>query len=94
MSCKFNIPLSISESDGSLKTLIAKVAKAIEDNGGDLVPTDNGGAFSVPTPLGTIEGNFVYANLNVSVDIISKPWLVSCSKIETRLREYLYSALN
>lgn len=86
MSCQFSIPISMSFAD-----TIKKVSAAIENDGGDFTPTDNGGSFNVPTAIGTIEGNFALSDGTAQVNITSKPFFLSCNTIQSKLTEYLQS---
>jgi|FAXJ01.1.fsa_nt_gi hypothetical protein len=84
MSCEFSIPITLSVAE-----INASASAAITTNGGTFVATDNGGTFSVPTMLGAVAGSFEIISGSADVTIASKPFLVSCNKIEATLTKYI-----
>ena len=84
MSCQFSISISSSAA-----SIVSKAESAILADGGTFTPTDNGATFAVPIPFGEIEGNFEIISGSVNVTITSKPWFVSCDKIESQLTAYV-----
>lgn len=85
MNCQFTIPLPISAS-------IGEVLIAIQNNGGTFTPTPDGGIFKVSSPLGIVAGSVVLTDGWATITITDKPWLISCSKIEAKLTEFLSSS--
>ena len=84
MSCQFSIPIS-----SSVASIVAKAEAAIIADGGTFTPTDNGGTFTAPIPLGEIDGSFEIISGSANVTITNKPWFVSCGKIESQLTAYM-----
>ena len=81
--CNFDIPFN-----GSSDELIAKASKAIRDAGGTFtIISVTQGNFSLPTPVGRIDGSYTIAGQVLSITITHKPGLVSCGRIEKELRE-------
>ena len=77
----------------SLADAIKNATVAIENNGGDFTPTENGGSFDIPVPMGSIQGNFTWYEGIAQVDITGKPFFVSCDMIQSKLTEYLQSQI-
>ncbi|MFC1509429.1 hypothetical protein ACFL60_07080 [Candidatus Omnitrophota bacterium] len=85
--CNFSIDFK-----GSAEELVNKAKKAIDDAGGSFSGDATKGSFSVPTPVGTIKGNYTISGQTAHFETTDKPWLVSCDTIEKKLREYLGQA--
>jgi len=44
--------------------------------------------FSVPTPLGTVKGNYVLSGGTLTINITDKPFLVPSGILESKLRAF------
>ena len=84
MSCQFSIPITRSITDVNITASAAIIA-----HGGTFTSSNIGGAFSVPTFIGSIGGTFTLVSGSLDVTITDKPWLVSCSTIQDELKSYL-----
>ena len=82
--CEFGIDFT-----GSAQDLIEKAEKAIQDAGGSFSGDTSSGSFSVPTPLGKINGKYTISGQTIHITITEKPLLVPCKMIENKLKEYL-----
>jgi hypothetical protein len=87
MDCEFQIPISLP-----IKDILKKTAVAVKYNGGEFIPTENGGSFIVPTILGRVVGNFELIEGNVSVKIAEKPFFISCDAIQDVLTRRISGA--
>ena len=85
--CNFSIDFK-----GSAEDLVAKMKKAIEDAGGIFSGNTQNGSFSVPTPLGKIAGTYTISGQTIHITITDKPFFVSCSTIEDKIKEYIGQA--
>ncbi len=72
-------------------SLIAKARTAITGIGGELNGNDTEGTFKIPTPLGTVKGNYIVSTGSVKLSITDKPMLIGCGVIEEKLRDYMAS---
>ena len=81
-SFKFNIESNPAE-------IINKVKLKIENEGGSFTGDENEGNFNLPTPVGTIEGNYSVSNNELKIDITKKPVMLPCSMIESELEKRL-----
>lgn len=70
-------------------TLLQKARAAITDIGGELIGDEKAGSFKLPTPLGTVKGTYELNDTSINLSITDKPLLISCGKIEEKLRQYL-----
>ncbi|NJN81592.1 MAG: hypothetical protein HC802_04425 [Caldilineaceae bacterium] len=60
--------------------------ETIEKSGGAFHVGDAQADFSVPTPVGEVEGNCVLADLStVTIVITRKPFFVPCSAIKSKI---------
>lgn len=82
--CNFSIDFS-----GSAKSLISKAETAITNNGGAFNGDAESGGFIISTPVGEVSGMYGVDGQNFLISIEDKPFLVSCNKIETTLKQYL-----
>lgn len=69
--------------------LLEKARTAIVNTGGQLSGDGSSGSFTLPTPLGTVKGNYSMSADSINLTITDKPMFVSCNKIEEKLKEYL-----
>ncbi len=82
MSCQFTIDV-----DGDPADLIAKAREALAGIGGKMIGDDQAGEVEADSPFGRIEGSYSVSGQAVSFVITKKPMLVSCSMIESQLRQ-------
>ena len=75
--CDFDMPFT-----GSASGFITKIKSKIEAAGGTFDGDEIKGVFSVPTPVGAIEGNCAIKEQLAAITIIKKPFLLSCKAIE------------
>ena len=80
--CRFHF-----DFDGSSESLVSKIRARVSGAGGRFDSFENGGSFSLPTPIGEFQGSFTVQEHTVWVDVDEKPAFVSCSTIESRLRD-------
>ena len=85
---KCNISLHIGNVKNR-KELMDKAQAAITQHGGKLVGDETGGTFQLPIIIGHIEGNYTIDEHTFNLEIIHKPLLVSCKRIEEELGKYL-----
>jgi len=79
---------SFNALDGAA-SLLQKARAAITDIGGELIGDENAGSFKLPTPLGSVKGTYVMSETSISLSITDKPLLISCGRIEEKLRQYM-----
>jgi hypothetical protein len=79
---KFNIESNPAE-------IINKVKLKIENEGGSFTGNEKDGNFNLPTPVGTIEGNYLVSDNELKIDITKKPMMLPCSMIESELEKRL-----
>ena len=82
--CNVNI-----DFNSSAEQLADQAKAAIIGAGGSFEGNAFSGNFSIPTPLGKVTGSYTIMGQKISIDIMDKPFLVSCNRIETELRNYL-----
>ena len=85
--CNFSIDFS-----GSADSLVQKAQTAITSNGGKFNGDASSGGFIISTPLGEVSGVYAVESQSFHISIEDKPFLVSCNKIETTLKEALKSS--
>ena len=68
---------------------INKVKTKIEQEGGTFNGDENEGTFSLPTPLGVIEGSYKVTTDELKIDITKKPAFLPCSMLEGELKKRL-----
>lgn len=83
--CTFSIPFTenVEAMIEKVKLSILKVELAQFDG------TKNLGTFSLPSPLGTINGSYTIQDTTATFIIKNKPMLVPCSLIESKLNTLL-----
>lgn len=84
--CNFSIDFS-----GSADSLVQKAQTAITNAGGQFNGDASSGGFIISTPIGKVSGSYAVENQKFHINIEDKPFLVSCSKIESTLKDYLRS---
>jgi len=68
---------------------IEKVKAKIEQEGGTFNGDENEGTFSLPTPVGVIEGSYQLTAEELKIDITKKPAFLPCSMLESELKKRL-----
>jgi len=88
-ACNFTIPFedTVESMIQKAQSAILQVEKATFN--GDI----KNGLFSLPTPLGDIKGSYAIEGKLAHFSIEEKPFLVSCSLIESKLTGYLSPAV-
>ena len=81
-SFKFKIEAAPAET-------IEKVKAKIEQEGGTFNGDETEGTFSLPTPVGAIEGNYQVTVDELTIDITKKPAFLPCSMLEGELKKRL-----
>lgn len=79
---KFNINLNPDE-------IINTVKSKIENEGGKFSGDEQEGNFTLPTPVGEIEGNYSIMHSELNINISKKPMMIPCSMIESELAKRL-----
>lgn len=74
---------------GSAEDTAVKAKSAIEKAGGKFNGDHSKGDFSVPTPAGTVKGNYTITGQTFSVNITDKPFILPGSAIEGQVRKFL-----
>ena len=74
---------------GQAEALMAKAEKAIVEAGGAFQGDGKSGSFTIPVPGRDIEGEYTVSGHTMNIEILEKPLLISCDRIENELREYL-----
>lgn len=78
--CQFNIQFS-----GDAESLIRRARQELSKAGGAFNGDSTQGNFEVKTPLGSIEGSYVMAGQEISINITDKPFFISCKRIQKEL---------
>ncbi len=86
--CSISLPFA-----GSQDQLYDTVQQALAKQGGTMSGSKAYGNISLPTPAGTVTGTYRTAPGRINVDITDKPFLVSCTRIDSELRKGLALAL-
>jgi len=84
MSCKFSINYPKHKEE-----LVSKLRDAILNSGGRFEGNNSEGSFQGNTPVGSFEGNYVITDDEIEVAINNKPFLITCSRIESEINKYL-----
>ncbi len=82
--CNFTFQFPIGAEE-----LVQKVQKAIRGAGGELEGDAQAGFYSVPTPVGVIEGSYAVSGQSIQIDVLEKPIYLSCALIKTALEAIL-----
>ena len=82
--CNFTFQFPIGAEE-----LVQKVQKAIRGAGGELDGDAQAGFYSVPTPVGVIEGSYAVSGQSIQIDVLEKPIYLSCALIKTALEAIL-----
>ena len=82
--CDFNLKFQ-----GSKRQLMESVQSEIQNANGTIFFQNDSGNFIIPIPIGTIAGTFHFHDNQVLVEITDKPFVLTCSKIESKIKEFL-----
>ena len=82
--CSFQFKLEAAPAE-----TIKKVKVKIEQEGGTFNGDENEGKFTLPTPVGVIEGSYQVTADELKIDIYKKPSFIPCSMLETELKKRL-----
>lgn len=80
--CSFQFKLETGPAE-----TIEKVKVKIEQAGGMFNGDRNEGKFSLPTPVGVIEGSYNVTADELKIDITKKPAFLPCSMLEAELKK-------
>ncbi|MES2454193.1 MAG: hypothetical protein V4594_01575 [Bacteroidota bacterium] len=70
--------------------MVSQLKAAIESQTNGIYQGDtSAGSFSFTAKGFDLAGNYSISGDTVAVNITKKPWLLSCSKIESEIRKYL-----
>lgn len=72
--------------DSDVAELLKKINLQIESEGGTFKGDENGGYFSLSTPVGEIEGNYTVIGDDLKIDITKKPPFLPCSLLENEFK--------
>jgi len=87
MDCSFTIDFSTSAN-----TLTDTMKTKILANEGTFDGNDISGVFTVPTPIGQVEGNYSITAQQITFDITEKPFFLPCGQIENYVKTNLIPA--
>lgn len=82
--CSFKFKLEVDPAE-----TIKKVKTKIEQEGGNFSGDENEGKFSLPTPVGEIEGSYQVTADELIIDITKKPPFLPCNMLESELKKRL-----
>jgi len=82
--CSFKFKIEAAPAEA-----IKKVKAKIEQEGGEFNGNKNEGTFSLPTPVGVIEGSYQVTADELKIDITKKPAFLPCSMLEAELKKRL-----
>ncbi len=84
MSCKITIDYPHPKEEA-----VQKLKEAVENKGGTFEGNTSKGNFKVGTPLGAFEVEYVIKGDSITIDVLKKPLLISCKRIEEEIQKYL-----
>jgi hypothetical protein len=82
--CSFQFKIDTNPAE-----TIDKVKTKIEQEDGKFNGDENDGTFSLPTPVGVIEGSYHVTADELKIDITKKPAFLPCSMLEGELKKRL-----
>jgi len=82
--CSFNFNIESSPVE-----IINNVKSKIENEGGSFTGDEKEGNFNLPTPIGSVEGNYSVGDNELKIDITKKPMMLPCSMIKSELKKRL-----
>ena len=80
--CRFQF-----EFPGSATALVDAIRAKMNGAGGRFDGSDAVGEFTLPTPIGEIQGSYTVDKNTIWVEVSGKPFFVPCSAIEAKLLE-------
>lgn len=83
-ACHFKVSFS-----GSAQDLVDRARQKVQGAGGTFDGDAGSGSFSVPTPLGHVQGDYQISGQALTVNITKKPFLIPCSAIESYVKSRL-----
>ena len=83
--CSFTFQFPIGAEE-----LVNKVQNAICGAGGELDGDAQAGFFSVPTPVGVIDGSYAVSGQSIQIDVLEKPIYLPCALIKKTLETILH----
>ena len=85
--CDYQFPFESTSEE-----LFSKMKALIDLNGGTIEGDTVQGTISFDVPIfGHINGIYSIANQEISIEILKKPFLVSCNNIESEIRKALFN---
>src|SRR5688572_25546985 len=78
--CVFDITFT-----GSAAALFERAKAGIQSQGGTLTGDATKGSVSAPTPIGRMAGTYAVTGQVAHFEIIEKPFLLSCARIQSEL---------
>jgi len=82
--CEFKLTFQ-----GSKQQLMEKIQSEVQKANGRIYFQNDFGNFNIPILTSKIEGTFHFQENQVLVQVIEKPFFLTCSKIESQIGEYL-----
>ena len=74
----------------SLEALTPLLLAEMRRRGATVSGTGDSGAFTIPLPIGgSIRGTYRVAGKSLAVEIKSRPTMVSCGMIESKLQDFI-----
>ena len=83
-ACIIEIPIS-----GDVSTMVLRAEQAITSNGGEFTGNISSGSFKISVLIGKIIGEYKINDYSFTINIVEKPFLLSCGRIEDELTKYL-----
>jgi hypothetical protein len=85
--CNYKFPFDCTSEE-----LYSKMKDLMEQKGGSIQGDAVQGTISFDVPIfGHINGIYSIANQEISIEILKKPFLVSCNNIESEIRKALFN---
>jgi len=81
--CEFTV-----SAEGDINDILARARSAIEQTHGTFDGDPTQGSFTGSTLVGKVAGTYQVQGSDIHVQIIEKPFMLSCSQIESALREF------
>jgi hypothetical protein len=85
--CNFDI-----EFDEPKEKLVERARNGITSKGGTFEGNTEAWMFSMPTPAGKVVASYTVNGNLIGFEIIDKPFVVSCNRIEDELRKRILSS--
>ncbi|MEO5341957.1 MAG: hypothetical protein H7842_01230 [Gammaproteobacteria bacterium SHHR-1] len=73
---------------GKLEHTLARVERAVLDQGGQFQGDSRAGTFSGKTPLGEVQGEYRVSDGQICIRILRKPSMVPLGMIEKQIRAF------